>query len=36
VIGFNATAEELGLSERELKRVIEVKQQRDAEKREGA
>jgi hypothetical protein len=36
VIGFDATAEELGLSDEELKRAIEVRNRRAAEKREGA
>ena len=36
VIGFDATAEELGLSDRELKRAIEVRKRRAAENREDA
>jgi hypothetical protein len=33
VLGFDATAEELGLSEEELRRVIEIRERRQAEER---
>ena len=35
VLGFDATAEELGLSEAELRRVIETRERRKAEDKRG-
>ena len=35
VLGFNATAEELGLGEKELRRVIEMRERRKAEDQRG-